>query len=185
MRFRNGAPFLCLALLAVGVGCAAKNDYALSWTIEEARPGSGRQLIATNESRAVPVGWTATGNDVRVLEEAPTAPHDTVGVLYWWHSEVPLKMDSERTQCETVSRPGSVTTSRRCASTIYTVEAQCDERCRRDIVRAIADSLGAESIIVADERLVFEGQDGEPASVPQTYARNEGFRGTYVMIRMR
>jgi len=185
MQFRNGVPFLYLALLASSAGCSAKGNYALSWTIEEARPGSGRQLIAANQSRAVPEGWTATGNEVRVLEEPPTTPHDTVGILYWWHSEVPLKMKAEGTQCEAVSRAGSVTTSRVCASTIYSVEAQCGEGCRRDIVRAIADSLGVASIIVAEERLVFKGQDGEPASVPQAYAQNEGFRGTYVMIRMR
>lgn len=185
MRFRDGAPFLFLALLASSAGCSAKGNYALSWTIEEARPGSGRQLIAANESRAVPEGWTATGEEVRVLEEPPTTPHDTVGILYWWHSEVPLKMKSEGTQCEIVSRAGSVATSRVCASTIYSVEAQCGKGCRRDIVRAIADSLRAESIIVAEERLVFEGRDGEPASLPQAYALNEGFRATYVMIKRR
>jgi hypothetical protein len=185
MRFRNGAPLLSLALLASNVGCSAKGNYSLSWTIEEARPGSGRQLIAANESRAVPEGWTATGNEVRVLKEPPTTPHDTVGILYWWHNELPLKMKSEGTQCEAVSRVGSVATSRVCASAIHSVEAQCGEGCRRDIVRVIADSLGAESIIVAEERLVFEGQDGEAASIPQAYAQNEGFRGTYVMIKMR
>jgi hypothetical protein len=185
MRFRSTALFLYVALLASSAGCSAKGNYALSWTIEEARPGSGRQLIAANEGRAVPRGWTATGKEVRVLEEPPTAPHDTVGILYWWHSEVPLKMKSEGTQCEAVSRAGSVATSRVCASTIYSVETQCGKGCRRDIVRAIADSLGAESIIVAEERLKFEGEDGQPASVPQAYAQNEGFRGTYVMIRMR
>ncbi len=185
MWFRDGAPFLCIALLASSAGCSAKGNYALSWTIEEAHPGAGRQLIAANESPAAPEGWTATGEEVRVLEEPPTTPHDTVGILYWWHSEVPLKMKSEGTQCETVSRAGSVTTSRVCASAIYSVEAQCGVGCRRDVVRAIADSLGAESIIVAEERLVFEGLEGEPASVPQAYALNEGFRGTYVMIRMR
>ncbi len=185
MRFRDGAPFLCLVLLASSAGCSAKGNYALSWTIEEARPGSGRQLIAANQNQAVPESWTTTGGEVRVLDEPPTAPHDTVGILYWWHSEVPLKMKSEGTQCETVSRAGSVATSRVCASTIYSVEAQCGKGCRRDIVRAIADSLGAESVIVAEERLEFEGEDGQPASVPQAYAQNEGFRGTYVMIRMR
>lgn len=185
MEFRNSTPFLCLGLLIFGAGCSAKGNYALSWTIEEARPGSGRQLIAANESRAVPEGWNATGKDVRVLDEPPTAPHDTVGILYWWHSEMPLKMKSVGTRCETVSRAGSVTTSRVCASTIYSVEAQCGKGCRRNIVRAIADSLGAESIIVAEEHLEFEGEDGQPASVPQAYAQNEGFRGTYVMIRRR
>jgi hypothetical protein len=94
-------------------------------------------------------------------------------------------MKSEGTQCEAVSRAGSVTTSRVCASMIYSVEAQCGKGCRRESVRAVADSLGVESIVVAEEHLEFEGADGEPASVPQAYAQNEGFRGTYVMIRMR
>lgn len=174
----------CIMLLAATAACGAKTDYQMSWTIEEAHAGASRQLLAASEGQEVPIGWTTTGDDVRVLEEAPRTPHDTIGFLYWWHSEVPLKMNVEETHCETVSRPGSVATSRVCASAIYSVEAECDEGCRRDIIRVVADSLGAMAIVVAEERLEFEGEDGEPASVPQTYAQNEGFRGTYVMIRM-
>jgi len=184
MRCEVGRRLPCVVLLAATVACGAKNSYQMSWTIEEAHAGSSRQLIAASEGQDVPVGWTATGDDVRVLEEVPGTPHDTVGFLYWWHSEVPLKMKVERTQCETVNRAGSVATSRVCASAIYSVEAECDEGCRRDIIRVVADSLGATAIIVAEERLEFEGEDGRPASEPQAYAQNEGFRGTYVMIRM-
>ncbi len=157
----------------------------MSWTVEAVAAGESRRLVAANETPEVPLGWMATGSDMRVLKDTPATPHDTVGILYWWHSEVPLKIKKEATQCEIVSRPGSVTTSRVCSSAIYSVEAQCGEGCRRDIVRAIADSLGAESIIVVEERLEFEGADGEPASAALAYAQNEGFRGTYVMIRMR
>ena len=184
MRTRKSTLAGLATIVLVSGGCAGKANYSMSWTVEAVEAGQSRQLIAANESPEVPLGWVATGSEVRVLDEAPTTPHDTVGVLYWWHSEVPLKMKSHATQCETVSRPGSVATSRVCSSAIYSVEAQCGSGCRRDIVRAIADSLGAESIIVAEERLEFEGEDGQAAAIPQTYAQNEGFRGTYVMIRM-
>ncbi len=169
---------LCVACVA----CAGKTDYRISWTIDAVRPGGARWQFATGLTTDVPELWSVTGRNIRIVHETPVTPHDTVGILYWHHTEVPLVTKSRDTDCRTVTRPGSVTTRRVCYSQIYRVEAQCDGNCRQKILRAVADSLDAETIIVAEERLVFRGLDGEQAIVPQTYAQNDGFRGTYVMI---
>ena len=72
-----------LALLFC-VACAGKAPYDLSWSIDRSGPAEGgRQRIVSNESESLPLAWNATGRQVRVLPEAPTTPHDTIGFLYW------------------------------------------------------------------------------------------------------
>lgn len=174
-----------IPVLSICAACAGKANYDLSWRIDARELSGGPQHeVASYQGHGLPPEWGITGRDVRVLETTPTTPHDTLGILYWQHMESPLKLHEEQTGCVTVSQPGSVVTTRQCASKIFSVQAQCDEGCRRDIVRAVADSLGADAIIVADETLVFEGLEGEPQSVAVSYARNQGFQGTYVMIRI-
>ncbi len=168
--------------LVLCIACAAKSPYTRSWTIDTGgQEGSQRQLVASGESRESPVGWADRGRRVRVFREAPTAAHDTIGILYWRHTETPLKVKEKETDCETIS--GVVSSTTVCAGKAYSVTAQCGEGCWRDMVRAVADSLGADAIITISERATFEGSTGVLRSVPVSNARNQGFQGSYTMIK--
>ncbi len=164
------------------VACAAKAAYDLSWSIDRSESAEGgRQRIVSNESESLPLGWNATGSQVRVLGEAPTTPHDTVGFLYWRHTELPLKVKEKKTDCvREKSKCGAGTTV--CSGRAYSVTAQCDRGCRRGIIRAVADSLGADAVIAEVETTKFEASSGVARELQESNARNEGFRGTYVMI---
>ena len=173
---------LVFQALVLCVACAAKSPYDLSWTIDAGElEVSQRQLVASGESRELPVGWAGASRRVRVLQEAPTAAHDTIGFLYWRHTETPLKVKVKETDCVTVE--GVVSSTTVCSGKAYSVTAQCAEGCWRDMVRAVADSLGADAIITISERAAFEGSSGVLRSVPVSNARTQGFRGSYTMIK--
>ncbi len=182
MRANVAAVTVSSLALLFCVACAAKATYDLSWSLDRSESAEGgRQRIVSNESESLPLGWNATGSQVRVLGEAPTTPHDTVGFLYWRHTEFPLKVKEKKTGCVTDrSTFGAGTTV--CFGRVYLVTAQCDPGCRHSIIRAVADSLGADAVIAEMETTKFEASSDVTRKLPESHARNEGFRGTYVMI---
>ncbi len=182
MRSKLAAVTVFSLALLFCVACAARAPYDLSWSID--RSGSaegGRQRIVSNESESLPLGWNATGSQVRVLGEAPTTPHDTIGFLYWRHTEFPLEVKEKQTDCVREKSNWSAGTVV-CSGRAYSVTAQCDKGCRRSVIRAVADSLGADAVIAEIETTKFETPSGVARELAESNARNEGFRGTYVMI---
>ncbi|MFQ5705572.1 MAG: hypothetical protein ACE5HT_16330 [Gemmatimonadales bacterium] len=168
--------------LVLCVACAAKSPYNLSWTIDSGEPEGGqRQLVASGESRELPAVWVDRGRRVRVFQEAPSAAHDTIGFLYWRHTETPLKVKEKDTDCETLS--GIVSSTTVCSGKAYSVTARCADDCWRNTVRGVADSLGADAIITISERATFEGSSGTPRAIPVSNAGSQGFQGSYVLIK--